>query len=464
MGISHSAVGGVEESATVEKKEVSNMVPEERLEMEDNARASDKFRFVELMQAIQRIAGLQREAARAQVEARQKMREVGFKREEVWICDAAFMREVQRFMAEEPLEKFAELRRLGAECQAARDGLGPVEQEGIEAEQRWEGHGWKLRKTAEGLYDEFKDEFELAASYPPPPMSDPSTQYGSYSDPESNRGEDVNDAEEHLPFRPSDSVVSSSSLQLGPSGDEMHATLDIDTSQVLLGLAYVPPNDHYLSDWDSDSGIGEIDRAPDSWNSNDLVGPPQDLPLRHDATTERYPELSTNFSTKRTRINKWLLQMMLLSHFEADLLVAQLDSENEKRPSNWSQLVIAYWELDAAAIPHGQQLPALQGADSPPNPNYQPEGTKHESTMHSSSPTDTTTLALKPTLTLKPFASRGSSNADLGYVSDFTSKSRDSLHSLTMAIQPRRLPPGFYRHSDVGQKTAHNEPNEQQPP
>jgi hypothetical protein len=245
-------------------------------------------------------------------------------------------------------------------------------------------------------------------------------------------------------------VISSSSLQLGPSGgDEIPATLDTDTSQFLLGLTYVPPSEDYLSEWDSDSGIGEIDRAPDSWNNGDLVCPPQDLPVRHYAITERYPELSTDFGTRRTRINKWLLHMMLLSHFEADLLVAQINSENEKR------LVIAYWELDAAAIPHDQLSSSLQGTGSPPNQTYQPEAAKNESAKHSSSPTETATLAPKP------FTSRGSSNADLGYFSDFTSKSRDSIHSLKMTFRRRPLPPGFHRHSDVGQRAAYNEPDEE---
>ena len=55
----------------------------------------DKSRLVELLQALKQLARLQQEASNAQIDARQKMREVSLKRNTVWTSDAAFMREVQ---------------------------------------------------------------------------------------------------------------------------------------------------------------------------------------------------------------------------------------------------------------------------------------------------------------------------------------------------------------------------------
>ena len=49
------------------------------------------------------------------------------------------MGEVQKLSAEGKLDGFEELRKLAAQCQGARDDLGPLEQEGTDAEQYWEG-------------------------------------------------------------------------------------------------------------------------------------------------------------------------------------------------------------------------------------------------------------------------------------------------------------------------------------
>ena len=375
-------------NANLERKEQLGRDSEGRAEIE----ATDKSRLVELLQAIHEIGKLRREAANAQVDARQLMRKVGFKRQSVWMCDAAFMREVQRLTAEEPLEKFAGLRRLAADCQAARDGLGPLEQEGVEAEQRWEGHNWMLRQTEEGLYDEFKSDFEVADAYSPQHFGVPSSQYNSYSDTESNVDADVSGTGEDLAFRPTDSMASLPSFEARPQTITIHATSDYPTSEFLLGLTSLPPEDEYIPEWDSDSGIGEIDNPPDDRSCNDLVGSAQRLPPRQDAVTERYPELSSHFGTRRARINKWLLQTMLVSHFEADLLVAQLDSETGALPSNWSQLVIAYWELDDASVPVHQNSLASQIANSPLNSNSRPEASNHESPKLSSSSMDTAHL------------------------------------------------------------------------
>ena len=99
----------------------------------------DKIRLVEFLNALKQLSRLQQEASDAKSDARQEMREVGLKRSAVWTSDAAFMREVQTRTTTNTLDDLKELSTLTAQCQTARDGLGPLEQEGIEAEQRWEG-------------------------------------------------------------------------------------------------------------------------------------------------------------------------------------------------------------------------------------------------------------------------------------------------------------------------------------
>ena len=95
----------------------------------------------------------------------------------------------------------------------------------------------------------------------------------------------------------------------------------------------------------------DLDRCPEE--DTPKLGfpdkPPEEPPPNdHHSSTESFTELITDFTTKRDRINKWLLQTKLLSRMEAFLLRGQLGVESPKAPSSWAQLVIAYYEDDAA--------------------------------------------------------------------------------------------------------------------
>ncbi|KAF7863096.1 hypothetical protein EAF04_007179 [Stromatinia cepivora] len=118
-----------------------------------------KSRSAELLQGIPQIKELQWRVVAAQIQARQKMREVGFKRSAVSRSDASFMKELQRLQAEGQLEAFEQLSRLADACQSARDGLGPLEDEGIEAQRKFEGDMWELRQAEDALFENFESEF-----------------------------------------------------------------------------------------------------------------------------------------------------------------------------------------------------------------------------------------------------------------------------------------------------------------
>ena len=73
---------------------------------EDQDAHEENSRFIELLQAIQRLTKLQEEAISFQIDARWKRRAAGFKRREVSTCDAKFGEELQRFMTDEKLKDF----------------------------------------------------------------------------------------------------------------------------------------------------------------------------------------------------------------------------------------------------------------------------------------------------------------------------------------------------------------------
>ncbi|KAL5322343.1 hypothetical protein ACEPPN_010316 [Leptodophora sp. 'Broadleaf-Isolate-01'] len=327
----------------------------------------DGLRFAELMHALQKIARLQREATSARIDARQKRREAAFKRQEVWIWDAKFMGEVQRLSAEGKLAGLGELLKLAAKCQSARDDLGPLEQEGTEAEQHWEGQIYTLRQTEERLYNEFNREFAIAEAYPPGPSSDDSSQYRSSSGQKSEGSDDIATplGRMIIPYRigSAGSITSSSSLQLRPLPEDL-PDRDSELNRQGPFLAGLEGIGAEIETWNysggSDSGLGDINDPLDGLPEADLRGPSQPLPKRNYSSIELYPHLLIEFTSKRDRINKWLEGIILESHLEATSLYGivktQLAAENKTIPSNWSQLVIAYWQLDGAANTHfGQE-------------------------------------------------------------------------------------------------------------
>ncbi|PVH78967.1 hypothetical protein DL98DRAFT_232223 [Cadophora sp. DSE1049] len=340
------------------RRGISPIKEANELRMETSVGEMDGLRFAELMHALQKIARLQREATSARIDARQKRREAAFKRQEVWIWDARFMGEIQKLSAEGKLAGFEELQKLATQCQGARDDLGPLEQEGTDAEQYWEGQIYILRQAEEQLYNEFNREFSIVSAYPPAMPSNSSSQYGSSSGTSTEEEEQNNSNRGRMiiPHRIAGSVASTSSLLLQPllePGSPQEA--GYRSQQITLpGLEGITAEigSGNCSDG-SDYGFGDINGSLDGLPGTDMPGPPQPLPERSYSSLELYPHLVLDFTTKRDRINKWLEGNILESHLEATSLYGivrtQLAAEDKPAPSNWSQLVIAYWELDGAA-------------------------------------------------------------------------------------------------------------------
>jgi hypothetical protein len=319
-----------------------------------------RYRLVGLMQGLQRVARLQEQLTNTQIDFRQKRREAAFKREIVWDRDARFMRELQKLIAQGSANLKVEskkLEQLADQCQAARDTLGPMEQEGIEAEQRWEGQIWSLREAENQVYQEFSAEFCIAESYPPASPSDDSSQYESSSESESERFEDnplPGEGNGTAAMAPPASLISQID-NIEPPTTSLRPSIADPT---LLGLethqAEAIPLETNSADFEFDSGTGDIDHPPQPWTVEDLIGPPRRLPGRKYAS-QLYTNLHTDFGTKRDRINKWLESRALASRMESTsiftILKDQMKVENVAMPSNWAQLVIAYWELDGASAP-----------------------------------------------------------------------------------------------------------------
>ena len=368
-------------------REPSSAKVDDEMRIETLVEGMEGLRFAQLMHALQKITRLQRGATSARIEARQKRREAAFKRQEVWIWDAKFMGEVQKLSAEGKLAGFEELRKLATQCQGARDDLGPLEQEGTDAEQFWEGQIYMLRQAEEQLYNEFSREISVVNAYPEATSSDSASQYGSSSG-RSQEGQDQNTSNRGqmiIPHRTSGSVASTSSLLPHPLVEQ---TFPRGTNFITEGLE-LPGLEGITTDIGSgnysgvsDFVLGDIHGSSDNLPGTDMSGPAQPLPERHYTSIELYPHLVLDFTSKRDRINKWLEGNALENHLEATSLYgfvrSQLEAEDKQTPSNWSQLAIAYWELDGAAnLRFGRrssQMPTItQQTQGEPFDNIRPD-------------------------------------------------------------------------------------------
>ena len=375
-------------------------------------------RFDGLMHALHQITRLQKQAVNAQIDAREKRRKAGFKRRDVWICDANFMKELQKLIAKEHLKGFEELRKLALDCQEARNDLGPLDDEGTRAEQLSEGETWKLLQAEESLLNKFRKEFQSAESYSSGPSSTTSTPYLADSDDESQHVKQLLDHPPEVLHAQPTSTLSSGNIAESPNIETLlDLQDDISQETMLLGVddmaklepATSGPNsesgngdiDLHSEIWfqhpssghmnelpstgmplslhhdishdatvlgvqdsmtrenadirtTSASGHGDIDLPLEFWTEGDLVRPPEPPPPPYQASLERYPALLSTFGTIRERINKWMLNSLLLSHLEATLLRNQLTFQITEPPSNWAQLVLEYWALDDAGTPTKQ--------------------------------------------------------------------------------------------------------------
>jgi hypothetical protein len=339
------------------------MALDKEIEAPSPSEGGEKYRWGELMQEIYHLSRLQEEASNAQIDARQKRREASYKRQDVWLRDAEFMRRVQELNAQGRFEGFDDLARLASKCQTARDILGPVEQEGIEAEQKWEGQLWELQQAEERIYRDYEDEFGDAATYSQELQTDVLTEE-----------EHSTALKEHDSIYPRTSSPTpeqppaTSTAPLTTSQDTLHkvdpnARLNEKEPEnvILLDLVESAENAIALSsaetplEWDSDSGLVDISLIPPVNTNEDLAYSFQKLPERQFASLDPYQHLLTDFGSTRDRVNKWLEHTVLVSRVEGislyTILRDQLETENALLPTNWAQLVVAYWYLDGASIP-----------------------------------------------------------------------------------------------------------------
>ncbi|KAI9640509.1 hypothetical protein NHQ30_011255 [Ciborinia camelliae] len=325
--------------------------------------------MAELLQEIPIMKQLQWEVVDSQIEARQIMRKVGQKRSDVSRADDSFMKELQRLQAEGHLEAFKELSRLANYCQSVRDGLGVLEAEGIEAQQKIERCMWDLRQVEDKIVEILAYVFGEA-------------------DEESSVASDSNSAHDILEIRsPAEGGMmrqqepSTTSLPMReilkeltvdnsrtreplPHGDKSKEEqkdlllLDLDLkNRVSLGnqkpqykttLSLQPealePIDRKIQPSEpsrgSDSGASYLDRIDHALQKLSVT-------TKQHSSTESFPNLLTQFGTRRDRINKWLLHTMLISKSQANLIGLQLEKEPDSSPSPWAQLIVAYLEFDS---------------------------------------------------------------------------------------------------------------------
>ena len=363
-------------SEALDDTQTANMVIESIPAAEISAAQANGTRF---LHAVKRIGRLQQHTINAQIDARQKRREIGFKRRDVWDCDANFMKELQSLVGQEKLEGFPSLSKLAEKCQIARDGLGPLEEEGSMAEMRLEGKFWKLQQAEKSVFTEFENTFGSEDSYATEPSS---SSTSIYDPPFDEHGQSLREEDKDEVAIIPRSLPSSSNFEPTLPGPGLSASLDRDDiyqDSMLLGLndntAKLSEGENIYLEY-SDSGIGDIDNPPDVRTTGSTAGHFHPLPGRPQASVEPYPHLVTDFGSRRDRINKWLEHMMLVSPLESSTLFGVLQNQlNPKMPipSNWSQLVIAYWELDGATTPNIRPSP---------RPEILPVHSNHESQKH----------------------------------------------------------------------------------
>jgi hypothetical protein len=354
------------------------MAVDEKIKKTSSLGGGENYRWGELMQNLHNLSKLQEDASHAQIDARQKRRQASFKRQEVWLRDAEFMRHVQELSAQGHFNEFKNLAQLAKKCQTARDVLGPVEQEGIEAEQRWEGQLWELQRAEERVFHGYQDEFGEAAQYSQDSQSTVSTEDHHSTVTEFPEEQGVEIAHPNtIPQADEKSTARSTTVlthhQRTPLyADAPHSSNSEPKNVILSDLVESAekestlPRTEPLLEWDSDSGIADINRTPITNTNDDLAHSFQKIPKKHFTSLELYPHLLNDFGSTRDRVNKWLENTTLVSRFEGislyTILKDQLGKENALLPTNWAQLVVAYWDMDGASIP--QVRPQREGGDA----------------------------------------------------------------------------------------------------
>jgi len=309
-------------------------------------------RFRHLMGELKSLHKLQQEASHAQMAAETESRRVKWAREDIGNSDAAFMKELQFLQSQGLLEGCVSLAKLADQCKSARDVIGPLEEKRSRLEAEWYGTLWEMEEAQKAFFAEFASEFESAESY-----SSVSSSESSTIDYETTPRDDNSAFEKRTPpitqLRVNRSVPSSTKMS-APTPGRYHDVADLvistsasapglmtsllDQSQYEQSLASYSDPEEMVKDLDL---LPESTPAQETSSSSAIDG--------HHPSIELYPELLIDFGTKRDRINKWLLHTTLLTRMEARLLREQLNLESPAHPSDWAQLVIAYYELDGAS-------------------------------------------------------------------------------------------------------------------
>ncbi|TGO09957.1 hypothetical protein BTUL_0149g00360 [Botrytis tulipae] len=426
---------------------------------ESDSRAEKyKSRLDKLLQGINKW----QEVLLAEMQARHKMREAEIKRSAVSQADASFMKEVQRLQAEGQLGAFEKLFKLANACQSARDGLGPLEHEGFEAQKKVQGHVWELQQVENELFESFAS--ELGESYQESSVISSSSsahdilgisplaitnnheiqkrqsgdagdqlcrsetvsttaerqQYNYNSlrfiDELKKKRSDVHDLrmllshDETQPvpeIRFRHSVESGSNMNVlggGPLSIDQNS-IGLHQDSLLLGLENEEGDWHQESHYEStllldpevveiindegqqletapgsDSGVPDLDLL----ENNDMS---TSDPKQH-SSTESFPELLTQFGTKRDRINKWLLHKILISRSEASLIGLQLQKEPDSSPSPWAKLIVAYFQFDCnTSMPTNSQRVKKMSTEGQLSEFQQSSNYREEDPMITSHPT-----------------------------------------------------------------------------
>ena len=312
--------------------------------------------FSRFMKLVSRLPRLREDAVHDGVLARQRRRELGFKRARVSTSDARFMRAIQTLIAQGKLTGFPELLRLASECQQARDNTGPLEADCNEAEQEWEWRFSKLQLAEASAYEFFMTKFPNTDDLPSPSSSQSGS---SSSDSGSQYLEDTfNDTQDDVRYLrlPLDLGPDHSSLlEVQPPGSPNEfGQRDLElrdlSANIDQPISTMPPNTGY-SYYSSPTLSGGIDRPLSTKPGATFDVPTYSSTPQPLTDIENYPKLLLNFSTVRERVTNWLLHSLLLSRLEAAQLKARLDAEDPKTPSNWAQLVLSWWEKDMATAP-----------------------------------------------------------------------------------------------------------------
>jgi len=320
--------------------------------------------LAKLKRLVSPLPEMRNEAVLNEIRARQKRRDLGFKRNDVSASDERFIRELQKLRADRQLDLFPELLPLADNCQETRNVIGPLDADYNEIEQEVEWNLSELQSAEESLYeylDALLQSKDIHFSIPPSATSshhELSPTRGNSQYPESEYSDTHHDVSyQGLP--PEDPLALE---ELQPASTSV-VEQSVGPGQILVGPSTTDPGgdiDQSVNSGPRSTGYSYYSAATlNGGIDRPLASVPE--PIFHIPTVpyqykplydiENYPKLLLDFTTVRDRVARWLLHSLLVSRWEAERLKCRFDAENPKAPSNWAQLVLTWWAIDAATAP-----------------------------------------------------------------------------------------------------------------